>query len=54
MNFGDNLVAKGLVSTADVAKALDHQKANGGRMGDSLVALGILTEAQVDEVIGEA
>lgn len=54
MNFGDILVAKGLISAEDVAKALEHQRANGGRLGDSVVALGFLTAEQVDEVIGEA
>src|SRR5512146_2864338 len=36
MSFGDILVAKGLVSAEDIAKALEHQKAHGGRIGDSL------------------
>ena len=54
MNFGDILVAKGLVSAENIAKALEHQKANGGRLGDSVVALGFLTADQVNEVIGEA
>jgi hypothetical protein len=54
MNFGDILVAKGLATAADIARGLEHQKANGGRLGDSLVALGILTEAQVNGVLGEA
>lgn len=54
MNIGDILVAKGLVAEEDVTRALDHQKANGGRLGDCMVALGILTKEQVAEVIGEA
>jgi hypothetical protein len=53
MSFGDILVAKGLASAQDIARALDHQKANGGRIGESLVALGIVTQEQVSEVIGE-
>lgn len=39
MSFGDILVAKGLASPDDIVRALDHQKANGGRIGESLVAL---------------
>ena len=54
MNIGDILVAKGLVAEEDVTRALDHQKAHGGRLGDCMVTLGILTKEQVAEVIGEA
>ncbi len=53
MSFGDILVAKGLASPDDIVRALDHQKANGGRIGESLVALGIVTQEQVSQVIGE-
>lgn len=53
MSFGDILVAKGLASPDDIVRALDHQKANGGRIGESLVALGVVTQQQVSEVIGE-
>ncbi len=54
MSFGDILVAKGLASPEDIVRAVDHQKANGGRIGESLVALGVVTQEQVSEVIGEA
>ena len=54
MNLGDILVAKGLVSTADINRALDHQRDNGGRLGASLVALGMLTREQIDRVLDEA
>jgi hypothetical protein len=53
MSFGDILVAKGLASPEDIIRALDHQKANGGRIGESLVALGVVTREQVTQVIGE-
>lgn len=53
MSFGDILVAKGLASPEDIARALDHQKANGGRIGESLIALGVVTQEQVSQVIGE-
>src|SRR5574338_54533 len=53
MSFGDILVAKGLASRDDIVRALDHQKTNGGRIGESLVALGVVTQQQVSEVIGE-
>ena len=53
MSFGDILVAKGIASKEDIARALEHQKANGGRIGESLVALGIVSQEQVSSVIGE-
>lgn len=53
MSFGDILVAKGLASPEQIVRALDHQKTNGGRIGESLVALGVVTQEQVTQVIGE-
>jgi hypothetical protein len=53
MSFGDILVAKGLASPEQIVRALDHQKTNGGRIGESLVALGVVTQEQVSQVIGE-
>jgi hypothetical protein len=53
MSFGDILVAKGLASPEQIVRALDHQKSNGGRIGESLVALGVVTQEQVTKVIGE-
>jgi hypothetical protein len=53
MSFGDILVAKGLASPEQIVRALDHQKSNGGRIGESLVALGVVTQEQVSKVIGE-
>ena len=54
MNFGDILVAKGLVSAEDIGKATVHQKTNGGRLGDSIVALGLLTKEQIDDALADA
>jgi predicted ATPase with chaperone activity len=54
MNLGDILVAKGMVSAEDVKCALEHQRQNGGRFGESLVALGVLTKEQIDKVLEEA
>ncbi len=54
MKLGDILVAKGLVSTEDINRALEHQAANGCRIGESVVALGLLTKEQVDKVFDEA
>lgn len=54
MNIGNLLVAKGLVAAADIDRAIEHQTANGGRLGDSIVALGLLTKEQIDEVLADA
>jgi hypothetical protein len=54
MKIGNILVAKGLVTAADINRAAEHQVANGGRLGDSIVALGLLTHAQIEKVLKEA
>lgn len=54
MNIGNLLVAKGLVSAEDINQAIDHQRTNGGRLGDSIVALGLLPKEQIDEVLADA
>lgn len=54
MNLGNLLVAKGLVSSQDVARAMSHQQTNGGRIGESIVALGLLTREQLDEALADA
>ena len=54
MNFGNLLVAKGLVSAQDINQAINHQQTHGGRLGDSIVALGLLSKEQIDEVLTDA
>ncbi len=54
MDIGRLLVAKGLVSAQDIERAHQHQHTNGGRLGDSIVALGLMTQAQIDEVLTDA
>ena len=54
MKIGNILVAKGLATAADINRAAEHQLANGGRLGDSIVALGILTHEQIEKVLKEA
>jgi energy-coupling factor transporter ATP-binding protein EcfA2 len=54
MKIGNILVAKGLATVADITRAAEHQVANGGRLGDSIVALGILTHEQIEKVVNEA
>ncbi len=54
MNIGSVLVAKGLASTQDIDRAISHQKTTGGRIGESLVSLGILAKEQIDELLTDA
>ncbi|MEL7047560.1 MAG: ATPase [Pseudomonadota bacterium] len=54
MDIGNLLVAKGLVSKTDIAHAVQHQRANGGRLGDSIVSLGLLTKQQIDQVLTDS
>lgn len=54
MKIGNILVAKGLATVADINRAAEHQLANGGRLGDSIVAIGILTHEQIEKVLKEA
>lgn len=54
MNIGSELVAKGLASPKDIDRAINHQRTTGGRIGDSLVALGVVAKEQIDEVLSDA
>ncbi|MFC4271980.1 AAA family ATPase [Sneathiella chungangensis] len=54
MLIGDILVAQNLVTPEDIKIALHRQKENGGRLGENLVALGALTQEQLDRAIYEA
>jgi hypothetical protein len=42
MNFGKLLVGRGLVTRADIDAALARQLVEGGRLGENLIALGLL------------
>lgn len=49
MRIGELLLAAGLVSEADIARAIDRQHEEGGRLGPNLVAVGAITaEALAD------
>ncbi|MBO0332471.1 AAA family ATPase [Sneathiella sp. CAU 1612] len=54
MLIGDILLAHDLVTPEDIKIALHRQKENGGRLGDNLVALGAMTQEQLDRAIYEA
>jgi hypothetical protein len=54
MRLGDILVAHGLVTTSDIADAMDQQRLQGGRLGDILIASGKLRAADLEAVMDAA
>jgi hypothetical protein len=51
MRLGDLLVRVKKVTEADVAKALERQSLQGGRLGDHLVAMGAIEESALESFI---
>jgi hypothetical protein len=51
MLIGDILVAEGLVTQEDVEAALELQRAHGGILGEHLIAMGRLAQADLDRVM---
>src|SRR5579862_4841830 len=54
MQLGDMLVARGLVTPADIETALARQVTEGGRLGENLIAMGLVTADQIAEVVNSA
>ena len=56
VRIGDLLLEKELISSAQIAQALAHQKEKGNEklLGEVLVEVGLVTEEQVTEVLAEA
>jgi hypothetical protein len=48
LRLGDLLIRGRLVTVDDVARALEHQAQHGGRLGESLIAIGAITQAAFD------
>lgn len=53
MRLGEILVARGIVTLEGIEQAAEHQRANGGRLGDNLIELGLLTQEQLEAVMHE-
>jgi hypothetical protein len=51
--LGQMLVQRGLITLADLDKALGLQKGSKQRLGDILVEMGLLTHAELAEVLEE-
>jgi type IV pilus assembly protein PilB len=45
--LGELLIKENLITPGQLQEALDHQRANGGRLGSSLMKLGILSEDEI-------
>jgi hypothetical protein len=50
---GDILLMRGLVSRDGLERALDLQRKRGGRLGECIVALGLMTLAQISAVLAQ-
>ncbi|MHC4617312.1 MAG: GspE/PulE family protein [Planctomycetota bacterium] len=51
--FGESLVSKGLLTRRQLTEALNEQRDNGGRLGDVLLRLKMLTDEQVTGALAE-
>ncbi len=51
IRLGDLLIRAGLVTEQDVARAIEQGRTNGARLGDNLVAMGILEQWVLDRFI---
>jgi SpoVK/Ycf46/Vps4 family AAA+-type ATPase len=54
VRLGDILVARGLVSEADVQRAVEYQTKSGGRLGDILVAMRAISQETIETVLHDA
>ena len=51
--LGEVLVSKGVISDAQLTRALDAQKTSGRRLGRALTDLGLASEQQIGEVVAD-
>ena len=51
--FGEYLVSKGVLTRLQLSKALDEQRRFGGRLGEALIRLNMMTEEQVTQMLAE-
>ncbi len=53
MRLRDILLMRGLVRSTDIETAIERQRMEGGRLGDNLIALGLMTTEQLFAVMDE-
>ncbi len=51
--FGEFLVSKGVLTHLQLSKVLDEQRRFGGRLGENIVRLNMMTEEQVTQALAE-
>ncbi|MGD1043631.1 MAG: ATPase, T2SS/T4P/T4SS family [Sedimentisphaerales bacterium] len=51
--FGEYLVSKGVLTRLQLSKALDEQRRFGGRLGEALIRLNLMTEEQVTQMLAD-
>jgi energy-coupling factor transporter ATP-binding protein EcfA2 len=51
MELGAILTTRGMATEADIQRALERQKKLGGRLGENLIALGVITQDDLDRVL---
>ena len=51
--FGEYLVSKGVLTRLQLSKALDEQRRFGGRLGEALIRLSMMTEEQVTQMLAD-
>ena len=51
--FGEYLVSKGTLTRLQLSKALDEQRKFGGRLGEALIRLSLMTEEQVTQMLSD-
>jgi hypothetical protein len=51
MQLGELLLTRNLITRGDLSAALARQEASGGRIGDNLVAMGLITKKTLDEAL---
>jgi type IV pilus assembly protein PilB len=51
--LGQLLIESDLITEAQLNKALDYQKKQGGRIGEALVSLGIIGEDKIQEILAD-
>ena len=49
--LGEALLRENLITPQQLKEALDYQRANGGRLGSTLVKLGMLSDEEVTAVL---
>jgi type IV pilus assembly protein PilB len=53
LKLGELLIKEGLLSQADLEKAVNAQKQEGGRLGEVIVKLGIVKEEEIVRILGK-